>query len=91
MSDQFNGHPIIFLSFQSLELHGNEMDNLLGLFPKMRSERTGGNQEEPGEIIRLGFQEGIFILRYAVDIPMIRSNVFDPILSIEGLMKDHMS
>jgi hypothetical protein len=57
----------------------------------MRFERTGGNQEEPGEIIRLGFQEGIFILRYAVDIPMIRSNVFDPILSIEGLMKDHMS
>ena len=91
MGDQFNGHPKILFSFQSLELHRNEMGDLLCLLPIMRFERTGGNQEEPSEIVRLGFQEGIFVLGNAVDISMIRSDVFDPILSIEGLMKDHMS
>jgi hypothetical protein len=67
------------------------MDDLLCLFPKMRFERTRRHQEESGEIVRLGFQEGIIVLRYAVDIPMIRSDIRDPMLSIDGLMKDHMS
>jgi hypothetical protein len=91
MGNQFNGHPNIFFSFQSLELHRNEMDNFLGLFLKMRFERTWGNQEEPGEIVGLSFEEGVFVLRYAVDIPMIRGDICDSILSIKGLVKGHMS